>query len=317
MRIAILDDYQHAAFRFADWSGLTARARVDVADRALSGAALTDFLTGATVVVAMRERTPIDAVLMDALPGLRLIATTGMVNAAIDMAAARARGIDVTGAPGGGTATAELAFGLMLAIARSIPQEAAGLRAGNPQWQQTVGFELRGRTLGVLGFGRLGRRVAEIGRAFGMRVLAWSRSLTVEAAADAGVEAASLPDVLAAADILSIHLPLTPATRGLIGAADLARMKPTAILINTARGPIVDEAALVAALQAGRIGGAGLDVFDVEPLPADHPFRTLPNVLATPHLGYVTQETYRGYHGGVVAAIAAWLDGAPIRVLNP
>jgi phosphoglycerate dehydrogenase-like enzyme len=316
MRVAVLDDYQRVALAMADWGPVAARARIDVSDRVLTGPALTGFLSGATVVAVMRERTRIDAALMDALPDLRLIATSGLGNAAIDMAAARARGITVCGTPGSGTATAELAFGLILSLARSIPQEAEALRAGDPRSQQGVGWEVAGRTLGVVGFGRLGKRVAAMGLAFGMRVLAHSRSLTEAQARAAGVEAVPLDALLAGADVVSVHLPLTPATRGLIGAAALGRMKPGAVLVNTARGPIVDEAALVAALETRAIRGAALDVFDAEPLPQGHPFRSLPNVIATPHLGYVTEETYRVFYGGIVEAIAAWMDGAPVRVLN-
>jgi phosphoglycerate dehydrogenase-like enzyme len=223
----------------------------------------------------------------------------------------------VCGTPGSGQAAAELAFGLILALARNIPSEAARLRVGDLRWQTTIGTELCGKTLGILGFGRLGTRMARYATAFEMDVVAHSRTLTTERAAERGARAADLADTLEAADILTIHLTLTPETRGLIGAKELARMKPGAFLVNTARGPIVDQPALIAALESRHLAGAALDVYDVEPLPANHPFRTLTNVIALPHLGYVTAETYRAFYQGAVEDIEAWLDGAPVRVLNP
>lgn len=316
MRIAILDDYQHVALRMADWSGL-ADCEIAVADRHLQGTALTGFLAGAEVVVAMRERTPFDAATLAAFPDLRLLVTTGMRNASIDMAAARAQGVLVCGTPGGGHGTAELAFGMLIALMRHLPQEVAGLRAAAPQWQATLGRELAGRRLGIAGFGRLGTAMAGFARAFGMEVTAWSRSLDAASAAAAGVaHAASLPELLDRSEILSLHLPLNAATRGLIGAAELARLPAGGVLINTARAPLVDQAALIAALESGHLSGAALDVFETEPLPADHPFRAMPQVLATPHLGYVTEETYRRFYPGAVEAITAWRAGTPIRILN-
>ena len=317
MRIAILDDYQRVALTSADWSHLASRARIDVADRHLTGDGLVRFLRGAEMVVAMRERTPFNSGLLAQLPDLRLLVTTGMRNASIDIATAGRQGVTVCGTPGSGPAAAELAFGLVLALVRHIPAEATRLRAGDPAWQSTVGTELGGKILGLLGFGRLGTRMARYGRAFDMRVFAHSRSITPERAAEHGAEAATLDEVLAHADVLSIHLTLNPGTRGMIGASELARMKPGALLVNTARGPIVDEAALVAALRDGRLGGAGLDVYDTEPLPPDHPFRALPNVVALPHLGYVTAETYRAFFAGAVEDIESWLAGTPVRVLTP
>lgn len=317
MRIAILDDYQNAALAAADWSRLAAPDEIAVANDHLTGDALARFLDGAEVIVAMRERTAFDAALLDRLSALGLLVTTGMRNPSIDVGAAKEQGVTVCGTPGSGPAAAELAFGLVLALARHIPVEAARLRGGGKPWQMTVGTELRGKTLGILGFGRLGMRMARYGEAFEMDTVAFSRSLTPEKARERGAQAASLGGVLERADILTIHLTLTPETRGLMGAAELARMKPGALLVNTARGPIVEEAALISALESGHLGGAALDVFDVEPLPADHPFRTLPNVIALPHLGYVTAETYRAFYQGAVEDIQAWRDGTPLRVLNP
>lgn len=317
MRIAILDDYQRVALRMADWSGL-ADCEITVADRHLDGDALTGFLAGAEVVVAMRERTPFDAATLAALPDLRLLVTTGMRNASIDMAAARAQGILVCGTPSGAHGTAELAFGMLIALMRHLPQEIAGFRAASPQWQMTLGRELAGRRLGIAGFGKLGKAMARFALAFGMEVTAWSRSLDAATAAAAGVgHAPDLPALLDRSEVLSLHLPLNAATRGLIGAAELARLPAGAVLINTARAPLVDQSALIAALESGQLSGAAVDVYETEPLPADHPFRQMPQVLATPHLGYVTEETYRHFYPGAVEAITAWRAGRPIRILNP
>jgi len=319
VRIAILDDYQGVALSMADFAPLEGRCAFDilrehVADRA----ELAERLAGAEVVVGMRERTVFDEDMLSRLPDLKLLITTGMVNRSFDMDAAKARGIVVSGTPGGGTQAAELAFGLVLSLARQIPEAATAIRDSGRPWQSTMGVTLAGRTLGLVGFGRLGREMARYGQAFGMEVLAHSRSLTDAAAADAGIRrAGTLGEVMREADFVSIHLTETEETRGMIGRDELASMKPSAFLVNTARGPIVDEAALAEALEAGAIRGAALDVFGTEPLPADHPFRRLPNVIATPHLGYVTEESYRAYFGGVVEAIEGWLDGAPVRVLNP
>jgi phosphoglycerate dehydrogenase-like enzyme len=318
LQCVILDDYQNVARGFADWAPLDGKVDLRVltehiADRDALVAALAD----AAIVVAMRERTPFDAALLARLPNLRLLITTGMVNASIDMKAAAARGIVVCGAPGSpGGSTADLTFGLILSLMRQIPREAENLRRGGP-WQLTVGRELHGKRLSILGLGNLGKRVARIAKAFGMQVSAWSENLTRERCEQEGVEhAGSLQALLSQADILTLHLLLSERTRGLLGSRELALMKPDAVLVNTSRGPIVDEAALIAALRDRRIAAAALDVYDREPLPANHPFRTLDNVLATPHLGYVTQEAYRGYFGHAVEDIRAFLDGRPIRVLN-
>ena len=262
----------------------------------------------------MRERTSFGADLLGRLPRLRLLVTTGMANAAIDLDAAAANGVVVCGTrimPG---PTAGLTWGLILGLLRHIPEEAANLRGGG--WQTTVGLDLHGLTLGVLGFGRLGRRVAAVAQAFEMDVIAWSANLDPDAARAAGVEPVAFEALLERSDVLSIHTRLSDRTRGLIGAAELALMQPTAVLVNTSRGPIVDEAALVAALRDGTLGGAALDVFDAEPLPADHPLRTAPNTLATPHIGYVTAQNYALFYGDAVEDIAAFAAGTPIRVLT-
>jgi phosphoglycerate dehydrogenase-like enzyme len=262
----------------------------------------------------MRERTPFGADLLARLPRLRLLVTTGMANASIDLAAARTRGVVVCGTRGLPSPTAELTWGLILAVLRHIPAEDARLRAGG--WQATVGSELAGHTLGIIGLGRLGRRVARVARAFEMDVLAWSQNLDVDEARRHGAEPVGRDELLARADVVTIHLRLSARTRGLIGPAELARMKPSAVLVNTSRGPIVDEVALVDALRRGVIAGAGLDVYDTEPLPAGHPLRTAPNTVLTPHLGYVTSGTYERFYGDAVEDIAAFQRGAPLRVLG-
>lgn len=315
-RIAVLDDYQDVALRMADWSKLTGDAEVKVFNAPLGAEAqVAAALKGFSIVCAMRERTQLTRRVLEALPELRLLVTTGMRNAAIDLAAARERNITVCGTAGSGPATAELAFGLMLELARRIGAEDAALKSG-AFWQSTLGMELAGKTLGIVGLGKLGSRVAKVGKALDMRVLAWSHNLTEDRCRAAGVDYASRDDLLRLADIVSIHLILSERSRGLIGARELALMKPTAFLVNTARGPIVQEQALIEALRARRIAGAGLDVFDVEPLPLDHPLRKLDNAVLTPHLGYVTGETYRVFYGETVEAIRAWLDGKPVRVLG-
>ncbi|HEY3507282.1 MAG TPA: D-2-hydroxyacid dehydrogenase family protein [Actinocatenispora sp.] len=316
MRCLLLDDYQDVALRSADWGPVTDRVRVDRLGRPLAADEVADALRGYEVVVAMRERTAFPAEVFAALPELRLLVTTGMRNASIDLAAAAAHGVTVCGTRGSSVATAELAWALILGLARNVLPEATALRAGGP-WQSTVGTDLAGRTLGVLGLGRLGSRVASYGRAFGMDVLAWSPHLTAERAATADARlAGSAAELFAGSDVVSIHLVLSESTRGLVDAALLDRMRPGAYLVNTSRGPIVDSDALLSALRSGRIAGAGLDVYDTEPLPADDPLRTLPNVLATPHLGYVTRDTYAAFYGDAVADVAAWLDGSPVRVLS-
>ena len=315
-RVAILDDYQGVALRMADWSSLPADAEVVVfrdhlADPDAVAARLHDF----DVVMAMRERTPFPRSLLTRLPRLRLLVTAGMRNAAIDLRAAAERGVLVCGTAGLPYPTAELTWGLILSLVRCIPREDRATREG--RWQETVGLGLNGKILGVLGLGTLGSRVARVGRAFEMPVLAWSQNLTAERAAQAGATLVGRDELLARSDVVAIHLVLSERTRGLIGARELALMKPSAHLVNTSRGPIVDEAALVHALREGTVAGAGLDVFDEEPLPPDHPFRLLPNTVITPHLGYVTDETYRIFYGQALEDVQAYLRGEPTRVLRP
>jgi phosphoglycerate dehydrogenase-like enzyme len=314
-RIAVLDDYQRAAGRFADWGALPPGTDVTFFHDHLAGEdQVAERLREFDVVVAMRERTPFPAGLLRRLPRLRLLVTTGMRNASIDLEAAGRQGITVAGTEGLGTNTAELTWALILALARHVPEEDARVRAGG--WQGTVGVDLADRRLGVLGLGRIGRQVARVGQAFGMEVCAWSQNLTPEAAVAAGVRYLPKEALLAESDVVTIHLVLGERTRGLIGAPQLASMKPSALLVNTSRGPIVDEVALIEALRSRRIAGAALDVFDVEPLPADHPLRTLPNTVLTPHLGYVSERGYRIFYGQAVEDVAAFLAGRPIRVLQ-
>jgi phosphoglycerate dehydrogenase-like enzyme len=314
-RCAILDDYQDVALSMADWSKVANDIEIKVFNEHLGSAdkvvaALKDF----AIVCAMRERTAFPRAVIEALPNLKLLITTGMRNASIDLDAAKERGVMVCGTPAFGNATAAIAAGLMLELARHIGDENARLKAGAP-WQTTIGLDLEDLTLGLLGLGRLGTRMAEIGHAFKMNVIAWSQNLTTEACRQAGVEHVSRDELFRRADFLSIHLQLSQRTRGLIGAGELELMKPSAFLINTSRGPIVDEAALIAALHKKRIAGAGLDVFDVEPLPIEHPSRKLDNVVLTPHLGYVAEQNYRAFYAGIVDDIRGFLDGKPVRVL--
>lgn len=315
-RIAVLDDYQSVAADFCDWSAVPEPVEVvefaePIGDEDALAAALEPF----DVVIAMRERTAFRRSLIERLPNLRLLVTTGMRNKSIDVEAATERGITVCGTGILPHGTAELTWGLILAVARHIPQEDASVRAGG--WQETVGTDLHGARLGVLGLGGQGSQVARIGLAFGMDVVAWSENLTDERAAEVGVRRVDRDELFATADVLTIHTLLSKRTRGLVGADDLARMKPTAILVNTSRGPIVDQQALLDALHAGRIGGAGLDVFDAEPLPKDHPFRSAPRTVLTPHLGYVTRNTYEVFYREAVEDVAAWIAGEPLRVIRP
>lgn len=310
MRVAVLDDYQDVAHRCADWSGLD----VDFVHEHLGPDALRDRLSGVEVVVAMRERTAFDAARFADLPDLRLLVTTGPANAAIDLDAARGHGVVVCGTRMAGNPTAELTFGLLLALVRHIPAEDAALRAGH--WQTGLGLTLEGLTFGTIGLGRLGAKVAGIAQAFGMRVLAWSEHLDPAHARDLGVEPVGKDDLLRRSDVVSVHTRLSERTRGLVGARELALCKPTAVLLNTSRGPIVDTDALVAALHAGTIAGAGLDVFDVEPLPADHPLRSAPRTVLTPHLGYVTEPSYERMYTDAVEDVTAWAAGDPVRVLT-
>lgn len=313
--IAILDDYQNVALRMADWSGLQKGHKVVAFNERLpdveaAARALAEF----DIIGIMRERTPFPRALFEKLPKLRLLVTTGKRNASIDLEAAKAHNVMVCNTGGAGRATAELAIGLMIALARHFREEFHAMRPGGG-WQTTLGFDLEGRTLGILGLGNLGARVGRIGAAMGMNVIAWSQNLTAAQASERGAERVEKDELFRRSDVLSIHLILSPRSRGLVGARELGLMKPTALLINTSRGPIVDEAALLAALSEKRIAGFGGDTFDVEPLPADHPLRAEPRALLTPHLGYVTEETYRDFYGGMVQAIDAWLAGKPINVL--
>lgn len=315
MRCVILDDYQQVATSYAEWSLLDGVEVTSVSEH-LEGEALVDALAGAAVVVVMRERTPVTRALLDRLPELRLVVTSGMRNAAIDLDACRERGVAVCGTTSRSTPPVELTWALVLGLVRHLGAESTAFREGGP-WQSTVGVDLAGATLGVVGLGKIGRRVADIGRAFGMDVLGWSPHLTDERAAEAGARrAGSLAELMAAADVVTLHLVLSDSTRGLVGAPELAAMRPSAYLVNTSRAGLVDTDALVDALRAGRIAGAGLDVFDEEPLATDHPLRSLPQVLATPHLGYVTAGNYRTYFTEAVEDVAAWLAGTPIRLLT-
>jgi phosphoglycerate dehydrogenase-like enzyme len=312
-RVAILDDYQDVARAFGDWDSLGVEV-VTFTDHLDGDDEVVERLRPFDVVMAMRERTPFPRERLERLPNLRLLVTTGMGNAAIDTEAARELGITVAGTGGTPTHTAELTWGLILALARHIPAEDRAIRAGG--WQHTVGLELAGLTLGVIGLGRLGSQVARIGQAFGMQVIGWSHNLDLEHARGLGVTPVTKDELLRRSDIVTIHVRLGDRSRGLIGAAELAQMKRSALLINTSRGPIVNEAALVAALHAGEIAGAGLDVYDVEPLPPDHPLRSAPSTVLTPHVGYVTSAGYRAFYGDAVEDVAAFLRGDPIRVIN-
>lgn len=310
MRCVVLDDYQGVALANADWSGLDVTVLREHLDD--PAAALAE----AECVVIMRERTPFTASLFARLPELRLLITSGMRNAAIDLDAARAHGVTVCGTGSAKTPPAELTWALILGLARHLAVENAAFHAGGP-WQSTVGVDLAGSTLGLLGFGHLGKAVARVGKAFGMDVVAWSPNLTADRTGAEGVRLATgLHDLLAQSDFASVHLVLGDRSRGLVDAAALARMKPSAFLINTSRAAIVDQAALLEALRGNKIAGAGLDVFETEPLPVPHELRTLPNVLATPHLGYVTASNYRTYFREAVEDVHAFLRGAPIRVLT-
>jgi phosphoglycerate dehydrogenase-like enzyme len=313
--ITVLDDYQQVALRSADWSAVRQRFTVDVVhERLADERAVISRLAESAVVVAMRERTAFPASVLTALPTLRLLVTTGMRNAAIDLPAATSRGITVCGTSGSGNSVPELTIGMMIALTRNIVAEDAAVRAG--RWQQHIGPGLAGSTLGVVGLGRLGVPVARLAQAFGMQVIAWSPNLTEERAAQHGVRAVSKAELFAESDIVTIHMPLSERSRGLVGAAEFATMKPSAYLINTSRGPIVDEGALGQALRDRRIAGAGLDVYDVEPLPADHPLLSAPNPLLLPHIGYVTTDGYRTWFAQVIEDILAWSDGRPVRVLG-
>ncbi len=314
---AILDDYQSVAMKTADWSPVSKDVNFKVYTEGLGGpdkviAALKDC----AVVCLMRERTLFGKDVIDALPALKLIVTSGMRNAAIDVAAAAARGIPVCGTESLGSPTAELAFGLILELARKIGIENARLKSGS-RWQSTLGIDLYGKTLGIIGLGKLGTRVARIGNALDMKVVAWSQNLTAEKAKEGGATLVSKEELLRQSDFVTVHIQLSARTKGLIGAAELAMMKPTAFFLNTSRGPVADEKAIEAALRANKIAGAAIDTYNDEPLTLDHPFRKLDNIVITPHLGYVTAENYKRFYGQMVENIRAWLDGKPIRVIQP
>jgi phosphoglycerate dehydrogenase-like enzyme len=312
MKVAVLDDYQGVALSSADWRAVTAQAAVVTFREHLDDeSVLADRLRDVGILVLMRERTPVTARLLESLPGLRLIVTTGPSNASVDVNAARARGIVICGTSGYTEQTVELTWALILGLARHIAEESVAVRSGG--WQVTLGTDLFGKTLGIVGLGRIGLGVARVATAFGMHVLAWSENLSSERAAGAGCVLVGKEELFRRSDIVSLHLVLSERSAGIVGRAELAAMKPSALLVNTSRGPLVDEQALIDALTDGAIAGAGLDVFSEEPLPPDHPFRSLPNVLATPHIGYVTTETYDLFFREVVEDITAFLQGAPIR----
>ena len=320
-RVAVLDDYQHRARDYADWESLGDEVQVEFFPETIAQAELPQRLAGFDVLVLMRERTRFGRDVLSQLPNLRLVITTGMRNASLDVACLRERGITVSGTQDTGVAvsagvpsTAEVAWALILAVAKRVPQEDRALRSG--RWQLDVPTNLAGATLGLLGLGTIGAAMVGPARAFGMEVIAWSQNLTDDRAAEVGVRRVTQGELLSGADFLSVHLVLSERTRGLIGAAELLQMKPTAALINTSRGPLVDEAALVGALRVGVIAAAGLDVYDQEPLPSGHPLTTLPNVILLPHLGYVSGPGMRHMYGQVVEDIAAFLDGAPIRTID-
>src|SRR5580698_1155799 len=315
LRCAILDDYINLALKVADWSKIDDRVDVTVfnqpfASPEAAAGALKDF----EIICAMRERTPFPRALFAALPNLKLLITSGMRNAAIDMEAAKDQQVVLCGTQWGRDPTAPLTMGLILELTRNIGRENARMHAGEPL-QKFVGTEIEGKTLGIVGLGKLGSKVAGMAKVFGMNVIAWSPNLTPEKCKEVGVGYATKEELFSIADIITVHMVLGHRSRGLVGAADLARMKPTGYLVNTARGPIVDEAALLETLQQRKIAGAAIDVFSVEPLPVDHPFRKLDNIVLTPHLGYVTEEGFRAHYGQMVEGIGAWLKGEPVRRL--
>jgi D-3-phosphoglycerate dehydrogenase len=302
--------------KFADWSGISKDVEIKVFNAPLDGPdAVIKALQGFAIVVGMRERTPFPRKVIEALPDLKLLITTGARNNSFDVKACTERGVTVCGTGAAGSPTTGIAFGLMLELTRRIGFENARLKAGEP-WQVTIGRDLEGLTLGILGLGKLGQRSATVGKAFGMKTIAWSQNLTEDKAKAASADLVSKEDLFRNADFITIHLVLGDRSRGLVGAKELGLMKKTSYLINTSRGPIVDEKALIAALQNNAIAGAGLDVFDVEPLPLNHPFRKMDNVVITPHLGYVSEQNYRKYFPDIVEDIRAWLDGKPVRVIS-
>lgn len=316
VRAAVLDDYQNVALTFADWSPITRDVEVKVFDKPFANQAeVIKALQGFAIIVGMRERTPFPRKVIEAFPDLKLLITTGARNNSFDVKACSERGITVCGTGVVGSPTTGTAFGLMLELTRRVGFENARLKAGAP-WQVIIGRDLEGLTLGILGLGKLGQRSATVGKAFGMKTIAWSQNLTPEKAQAGGAELVTKEDLFRSADVVTIHLVLSDRSRGLVGAKELGLMKKTSYLVNTSRGPIVDEKALIATLQSKSIAGAGLDVFDVEPLPLDHPFRKMDNVVITPHLGYVSEQNYRKYFPDIVEDIRAWLDGKPVRVVE-
>ena len=310
-RCAVLDDYQNVALSYADWSKVTGDVEVKVFNEPFkSTEEVHRSLQGFQIIAMMRERTPFLRNTIEALPDLKLLITTGAGNKSIDLAAAAERGITVCGTGTFGNPTTGIAFGLILELTRRIGFENARMKAGAP-WQVTIGYDIEGMTLGVIGLGKLGTKVSKLAQAFGMNVIAWSPNLTPEKCKEVGVTYASKEELFSTADIVTIHVVLSQRSRGLVGTAELARMKPTAYLVNTARGPIVDEGALLEALTQKKIAGAGVDVFSVEPLPVDHPFRKLDNMVLTPHLGYVTGDSFRNHYQQMVEGIDAWFKGEP------
>lgn len=314
-RLAILDDYQGVAMTMGPWEKLAGIEITVFRDTITDRDALVQRLAPFDAILAMRERTPFPRALIERLPNLRLLVTTAARNRSIDAAACAERGIVFCGTGSFGDPTTDITWGLILNLMRDIPAQQAALRAG--RWQTSVGWGTEGRTLGVIGLGKLGARAAKVGLALGMKVIAWSQNLTDERAAEVGVTRVDKATLLSTADVVTLHLILSDRSRGIIGAADLAQMKRTAYIVNTSRGPLIDQDALIAALKAGAIAGAGIDVYDTEPLPKDHPILSAPNTVLTPHLGYVTQQNYRAYYEGTVEVIAAFNAGAPVRVIGP
>jgi phosphoglycerate dehydrogenase-like enzyme len=312
-RLAILDDYQDVTLAMGPWDRLPGLEKTVFRDTIADREALVARLMPFDAILAMRERTPFPRALIERLPNLKLLITTGERNRGIDAEACAERGIVFSGTPSFGAPTVDLTWGLILSLARRIPEQVGALHAS--QWQTKIGVGLEGRTLGVVGLGKLGSRVAKVGQALGMKVIAWSTNLTAEAAAAVGATRVEKQELFAQADVVSLHLILSDRSRGIVGAAELAAMKPGAMLVNTSRGPLVDQPALLEALHAGRIQ-AGIDVYDIEPLPSDHPLLKAPNTVLTPHLGYVTEENYRSYFAGAVEAIEAFQAGKPIRVIT-
>jgi D-3-phosphoglycerate dehydrogenase len=317
-RCAILDDYQNVALKLTDWGKVTKDVEIKVFTDAVrrSDADTIRDCKDFDIVVMMRERTRFPRAVIEALPKLKLLITTGAYNASIDMKACAERGIVVCGTGGFGNPTTGIAFGLILELTRRIGWEHARMKSG-VAWQNTLGMDIEGKTLGVLGLGKLGARAAGVGKAFGMKAIAWSQNLTPERCKEVGVEYSAKDDLFRNADVITIHLVLSDRTRGLIGAKEFGLMKKTAYLVNTSRGPIVEEKALINALNGKQIAGAGLDVFDVEPLPLDHVFRKMDNVVITPHLGYVSQQNYEKYYPDIVDNIRGFLDGKPTRIVAP